>query len=298
MGILPIGFFAPLPLAIMIPFMAAQSFAMGHAFGTSFQYGKRKISSMSNEEFNALSATDLHGTLQADIRAMIPDMHSSFTRMEDFQIDIINSMLNTIKKAGEQFLGFVTNTPSSSSTQQETSAFEYGESGIVEIQGGSRQDNALTSDNPRSNLFLNEAGQTYDEWVAEGSQETFEIIKKTKSKIEKDIQRSRDTAKRIKPIVKITNAPVFVTPKVNLAHRKAQKAQLLKNISSQTAIVALSGLELKRLKAYYSPRIKNPRIQSATVKQMKISLRKLIAINADKVQKLNNMKRLLRNYKI
>ncbi len=103
MGILPIGFFAPLPLAIMIPFMAAQSFAMGHAFGTSFQYGKRKISSMTNEEFNALSATDLHGQLQADIRAMIPDMNQSFKQMERFQIDIINSMVNTLRIAAQDF---------------------------------------------------------------------------------------------------------------------------------------------------------------------------------------------------
>ncbi len=110
MAILPIGFFAPLPLAIMIPFMAAQSFAMGHAFGTSFQYGKRKISSLTNEEFNALNVTDLHDTLQADIRAMIPSMNESFHRMESFQIEIITSMLNTIIKAGDAFFKFVTST--------------------------------------------------------------------------------------------------------------------------------------------------------------------------------------------
>ncbi len=108
MAILPIGFFAPLPLAIMIPFMAAQSFAMGHAFGTSFQYGKRKISSMSNEEFNALNVTDLHDTLQADIRGMIPSMNESFHRMESFQIEIIQSMLNTITKSVDAFGKWVT----------------------------------------------------------------------------------------------------------------------------------------------------------------------------------------------
>ncbi len=159
MAVLPIGFFAPLPLAIMIPFMAAQSFAMGHAFGTSFQYGKRKISSMSNEEFNALSATDLHGVLQADIRGMIPSMNQSFQRMEDFQIDIIKSMANVILKAGEQFLGLLTGG-GSSTTQSSTSAIDFSETGVFNVQGGSRTD--INQGNDR---FLNDLGQTYDEWI-------------------------------------------------------------------------------------------------------------------------------------
>ncbi len=108
MGVLPIGFFAPLPLAIMIPFMAAQSFAMGHAFGTSFQYGKRKISSMTNEEFNVLNVTDLHNQLQADIRGMIPSMNESFHRMESFQIEIIQSMINTLSRGVDAFAQFLT----------------------------------------------------------------------------------------------------------------------------------------------------------------------------------------------
>ncbi len=105
--VLPIGFFAPLPLAIMIPFMAAQSFAMGMGFGTSFQYGKRKISSMSNEEFNAATPVSIHEDLQADIRAMIPSMNASFHRMEQFQIDILDSMGRTLIKAVERFFGII-----------------------------------------------------------------------------------------------------------------------------------------------------------------------------------------------
>ncbi len=88
--------------------MAAQSFAMGHAFGTSFQYGKRKISSMTNEEFNVLNVTDLHNQLQADIRAMIPSMNESFHRMESFQIEIIQSMINTLSRGVDAFAQFLT----------------------------------------------------------------------------------------------------------------------------------------------------------------------------------------------
>ncbi len=139
--VLPIGFFAPLPLAIMIPFMAAQSFAMGHAFGTSFQYGKRKISSLTNEQFNALSATDLHGQLQADIRAMIPSMNQSFNTMEKFQIDIIQSMLDTIRLGIQEFGNFITGGAfQTNTTSTETSTSAIGEAGIFQIQGGSRTD--------------------------------------------------------------------------------------------------------------------------------------------------------------
>ncbi len=62
---------------------------------------------MSNEEFNALNVTDLHDTLQADIRAMIPSMNESFHRMESFQIEIIQSMLNTILKSLNAFGSYV-----------------------------------------------------------------------------------------------------------------------------------------------------------------------------------------------
>ncbi len=45
---LPIGFFMPLPLPIMIPFMMWQSAAIAAGFGTYFQCAKRKVSAMSN----------------------------------------------------------------------------------------------------------------------------------------------------------------------------------------------------------------------------------------------------------
>lgn len=54
-----IGGFAPLPLAVMIPFMASQSAALAYAFGINFEYGKRTVKSMSNETFNKLTPQDI-----------------------------------------------------------------------------------------------------------------------------------------------------------------------------------------------------------------------------------------------
>ncbi len=55
--------FLPIPLAMMIPFMGAQSLVLGKAFGEGFQYGKRKISAMTNEEFNKLTPSDIAANL-------------------------------------------------------------------------------------------------------------------------------------------------------------------------------------------------------------------------------------------
>jgi len=105
-----IGLFAPLPLAIMIPFMAAQSAAMALAFGTNFQYGKRKISSMSNEEFNALTPEILTKNLTADISKMIPHVQQSMNEMTTLQGFIIRELIEEIKKLPENIIGGLTGT--------------------------------------------------------------------------------------------------------------------------------------------------------------------------------------------
>ncbi len=91
-----IGLFAPLPLAIMIPFMAGQSFAMGEAFGKGFQFGKRKISSMSNEDFNKLTGPEAFAETTADIKGMIPSMNSTMANFHTLQTDIIKQMIEYI----------------------------------------------------------------------------------------------------------------------------------------------------------------------------------------------------------
>ncbi len=74
---LPIGGFMPIPLAMMIPFMATQSMVMGDAFGRSFQYGKRRISAMTNEEFNAYSPTQIAEEIFAEYKQIIPKLGKS-----------------------------------------------------------------------------------------------------------------------------------------------------------------------------------------------------------------------------
>jgi len=88
-----LGFFAPLPIALFIPFMASQSLAMGEAFGSGFQYGKRRISAMSNEKFNKLTPKQLHIDMSADIKSMIPSMIKSMDNFATLQPVIIKELL-------------------------------------------------------------------------------------------------------------------------------------------------------------------------------------------------------------
>ncbi len=101
--VLPIGFFMPLPLAMMIPFMGIQSAVMAKQFGENFQYGKRRISAMSNDEFNKLTPKMIQDNANAELKAMIPSMEQSVIEMRTFQTFLIKEfmqMLNDAIKAG------------------------------------------------------------------------------------------------------------------------------------------------------------------------------------------------------
>ncbi len=59
-GLIPkIEGFQPIPNAVMIPFMEVQSAALAYGFGLNYEFSKRKIRSMSNEQFNALTPQDV-----------------------------------------------------------------------------------------------------------------------------------------------------------------------------------------------------------------------------------------------
>ncbi len=101
-----IGFFAPLPLALMMPFMAGQSLLMGESFGKGFQYGKRKISSMSNEEFNKMTAADLGQQIATDYDAIIPSLEQAVRASTAFQRMIFTEMGEVLKLIPGEILKF------------------------------------------------------------------------------------------------------------------------------------------------------------------------------------------------
>ncbi len=86
--------FMPIPLALMIPFMATQSIVMGEAFGVGFQYGKRRISAMPNEEFNKLKMEDIVSKMFKTYEKIIPDLKVSMDKSTDLQNFIVSKLLD------------------------------------------------------------------------------------------------------------------------------------------------------------------------------------------------------------
>ncbi len=109
--------FLPIPLAMMIPFMGAQSLVLGKQFGEGFQYGKRKISAMSNEEFNKVTPAKLAQDNARELREMIPSMKASITDMRDFQSFIVHELIETAKQLPNDIFQGVTGATGDLSTQ-------------------------------------------------------------------------------------------------------------------------------------------------------------------------------------
>ncbi len=95
----------PLPLAMMIPFMGIQSMVMAKQFGENFQYGKRRISAMSNDEFNKLTPAKLLSNANDELKSQIPLMEASMTDMRNFQQFIVKEFLLTIRSIIDAGLG-------------------------------------------------------------------------------------------------------------------------------------------------------------------------------------------------
>ncbi len=91
--------------------MAGQSFAMGEAFGKGFQFGKRKISSMTNEDFNKLSGPQAFAETTADIIKMIPTMSNAMEKFHTLQTDIILKMIDYIAKLPSEVLPTLAEAP-------------------------------------------------------------------------------------------------------------------------------------------------------------------------------------------
>jgi len=93
-----IGGFSPMPLGIMAPFMAYQSATMAYAFGLNYEFGKRKIKSMSNEEFNSLSPEKLEN-IQAQHHAVpVQTFITAVPLTDDIQREVLTKMVELEKQ--------------------------------------------------------------------------------------------------------------------------------------------------------------------------------------------------------
>jgi len=79
--------------------MGIQSAVMAKQFGENFQYGKRRISAMSNEEFNKLTPQKLQENANSELRSMIPSMEQSVTDMRAFQTFLIQEFILMVQSS-------------------------------------------------------------------------------------------------------------------------------------------------------------------------------------------------------
>ncbi len=86
---LPISGFTAIPNPQMLAFMAAQSFVMMYQAGEGWQYGKRKISAMSNEDFNKLTPQIILQNQAASLRGSLPTIVKSMNDMTPIIRDIV-----------------------------------------------------------------------------------------------------------------------------------------------------------------------------------------------------------------
>jgi len=85
--------------------MGMQSLVIGKQFGEGFQYGKRKISAMTNEEFNKLTPADIAKQSAQELREMIPSMKEAIQDMRHFQSFIVNELIATVKQLPSDIFG-------------------------------------------------------------------------------------------------------------------------------------------------------------------------------------------------
>ncbi len=78
--------------------MAAQSAVMGEAFGKHYQYGKRKISSMTNEEFNKMDGGDIFGSIVTDYVKIIPQIERAMEASQKFQDKVITEIIKIVPR--------------------------------------------------------------------------------------------------------------------------------------------------------------------------------------------------------
>jgi len=85
------GGFAPFPNTIATALLAYQSEAIGFGFGIKFQYSKRLIGAMTNEEFNGLTPNTIGNIVEAHNTELIQRMKDEMPKWLDIQQSYIEA---------------------------------------------------------------------------------------------------------------------------------------------------------------------------------------------------------------
>ncbi len=95
----PISGFTAIPNPQMLAFMPIQSYLMMYFAGSGWQYGKRKISAMSNEQFNKLTPEELLQQHSIELKNMLPTLERSLNDVTPLVRILIEQYGDFIKEA-------------------------------------------------------------------------------------------------------------------------------------------------------------------------------------------------------
>ncbi len=95
----PISGFTAIPNPQMLAFMPIQSYLMMYFAGSAWQFGKRKISAMSNEEFNKLTMKTLLEEHTIELKSVIPTLERSLNDITPLIRVLIEQYGDFIKEA-------------------------------------------------------------------------------------------------------------------------------------------------------------------------------------------------------
>ncbi len=95
----PISGFTAIPNPQMLAFMPIQSYLMMYFAGSGWQYGKRKISAMSNEQFNKLTPEELLQQHSLELKNMLPTLEKSLNDVTPLVRVLIEQYGDFIKAA-------------------------------------------------------------------------------------------------------------------------------------------------------------------------------------------------------
>jgi len=95
----PISGFTEIPNPQMLAFMPIQSYLMMYFEGSGWQYGKRKISAMSNEEFNKLTPEQLISQHSDELKRIMPTLEKTLNDVTPLISVLIEQYGDFIKEA-------------------------------------------------------------------------------------------------------------------------------------------------------------------------------------------------------
>ncbi len=135
---LPISGFTAVPNPMMLSFLATQGFAIMYYGGAGWQFGKRKVSGMSNEEVNKMTPNEFLQQLHAETKLMVPTMQQG---MKD--------MTPLIKTTIEQFGSYIREAIAAF-PQAVANVFSQGDDSTLRAQLASLGSTSLIGTGPRT----------------------------------------------------------------------------------------------------------------------------------------------------